>query len=124
MVDRYFKRTERAKFFIGGDEVQTVVVCCRTKLRDKWSLAKIDPVSDLTHVGSAECLGIFYSFSPSQKMLDFETAVKQEEERLFKETPKPEDVPTCTNLLDQFFLCYSTLFLHLCSQSTASLTND
>ncbi|KAG8952872.1 hypothetical protein FRC03_011971 [Tulasnella sp. 419] len=38
---------------------------------------------------------------------DFQTAVKQEEERLSVLHPTSDDIPSCTRLLDDFFLCYA-----------------
>ncbi|EIN08612.1 hypothetical protein PUNSTDRAFT_120872 [Punctularia strigosozonata HHB-11173 SS5] len=37
--------------------------------------------------------------------LDFATAVKQEEERLRKEYPMADDIPSCTTLFDDFLSC-------------------
>ncbi len=48
-------------------------------------------------------------------MVHYDEAVKQEVQRLSAELPKPEDIPQCMQLLDNFFKCYGT---HLLSEPT------
>jgi len=41
-------------------------------------------------------------------LVDFQTAVKQEEEYLRKVYPMTEDIPGCMSLLDGFLICNGT----------------